>query len=89
MLKSREILDQMDPDDTNIFTTNMIEKYINRPNDLENMCYADFATTYISKNVEEIPDEENIKSYTNPVNIDEEELDVDSKVITLKNDLGK
>ena len=84
MLKSRDVLDRNDPNDTNIFATNMIEKYINYPDTLEDMCYADFATTYTSKNVEEAPDEENIQSYTNPVNVGEEELQIDSKFITLK-----
>ena len=89
MLKSRDVLDRMDSNDTNIFATNMIEKYVNCPDTLEDMCYADFATSYISKNVEEAPDEENIQNYTNPVNIDEEELQVDSRFIALKNGLGK
>ena len=84
MLKSRDVLDRNDPNDTNIFATNMIEKYINYPDTLKDMCYADFATTYISKNVEEAPDEENIQSYTNPVNVGEEEYQIDSKFITLK-----
>ena len=82
MLKSGDILDRMDPNDTYIFATNIIEKYVYRPDTLEDMCYADFTTSYISKNVEEAPDEENIQSYTNPVNVDEEELQVDSKFIT-------
>ena len=30
----------------------MIEKYFNHPDALEDMCYADSATSYISKNVE-------------------------------------
>ena len=45
MLKSRDILDRMDQNDTNIFATNMIEKYINHPDTLEDMFYADFATS--------------------------------------------
>ena len=50
MLKPHEILEEMDPDDTDIFSTNVIEKYANRPDNLNNTCYADFATIYISKN---------------------------------------
>ena len=84
MLKSRDILDQMDPDDTNIFATNMVEKYANRPDELENMCYAEFATSYINKNVKEIPEDETIGTYTTPVNVDEEELESSNKIITQK-----
>ena len=61
MLKSRDIFERMLPNDTNIFATNMIEKYVNHPDTLEDMCYADFATSYISKNVEEAPDEVDIQ----------------------------
>ena len=62
ILKSRDILSRMDAKDTNVFATNMIEKYVNHPHTLEDMCYADFTTSYISKSVEEAPDEENIQS---------------------------
>ena len=45
MQKSRDILDRIDPNDTNIFATNMIGKYVDHPDNLEDMCYADFATS--------------------------------------------
>ena len=61
MLKSRDIFERMLPNDTNIFATNMIKKYVNHPDALEDMCYADFATSYVSKNVEEAPDEKDIQ----------------------------
>ena len=88
MLKPRHVLDEMDPDDSNIFATNMIEKYASRPNDLEHMCYADFASTYISKNANEVPEPDDIQNYTNPVDIDDENLQVNPNVITLKNNHG-
>ena len=34
----------MHPEDTNIFANGIIGKYADRPDDLENECYADFAT---------------------------------------------
>ena len=89
MQKSIDILDTMDPNNTNIFATNMIEKYVDHPDNLEDICYADFVTSYMSKNVEEALDEEDIQSHTNPAFVDEEELHIDSKFITLKNGLGK
>ena len=59
------------------------------PDELENMCYAEFATSYINKNVKEIPEDETIGTYTTPVNVGEEKLASSNKTITLKNDLGK
>ena len=62
MLKSRDILDGMGQNDTNIFATNMIEKYVDHPDTLEGMFSADFGTSQISKNVEEAPDKGDIQS---------------------------
>ena len=73
----------MDPNDPDIFSTNMIEKYAIRPDNLDNTCYADSATTYISKNIKETPDDDDIRNYTNPVDFE------DNAIIILKNDLGK
>ena len=58
----------MHPDDTNIFASNIIDKYENWPDNLHSMCLADFASSYVSKKVDDLsiePDE--IKSYTVPV----------------------
>ena len=65
----------MNPEDNNVYATNIIDKYANRPDVLEQMCYADFATNYVSKKVDEVQVEsEDIKSYTMPVSaIDEVE----------------
>ena len=46
-LKSPEVLQKMNPDDTNIYALNILDKYANRPNELEYMCLADFATNYV------------------------------------------
>ena len=44
ILKSQSVLQTMDPEDNNAYATNIIDKYANRPDVLEQMCYADFAT---------------------------------------------
>ena len=44
----------MEPSDNNIFQVNIIDKYTNRLDSLENMCLADFGTTYIGKNSVEV-----------------------------------
>ena len=92
----------MEPSDNNIFQMNIINKYTNRLDSLENMCLADFGTTYIGKNsVEVSTGSDDIKNYTIPasaINVDNE-LPVDiteqltseqqATIITLKNDLRK
>ena len=54
----------MQLDDTNVFASNIIDKYKNRPNDLHLLCLADFAFSYISKKAVDVPVEpDEIKSY--------------------------
>ena len=66
----------MELSDNTISQVNIIDKYANRPDSLENMCLADFGTTYIGKNsVEVSTDSDGIKNYTIPVsavNVDNE-----------------
>ena len=38
MLKLLSILEKMHPDDTNVFASNIINKYENRPDNLHSMC---------------------------------------------------
>ena len=46
LLKPKHVLDEMEDEDDNIFMTSPSERYSARPDDLENMCYAEFAATY-------------------------------------------
>ena len=89
MLKSLSILEKMHPDDTNVFASNIIDKYENRPDNLHSMCLADFTSSYISKKAEDLPIEpDEIKSYTVPVcSIDVVKLN--RNIIVLKNELGE
>ena len=67
----------MHPDDTNVFASNVIDKYENQPDDLHSMCLADFASSYISNKADDLliePDE--IKSFNR-------------NIIVLKNELGE
>ena len=92
ILKSNEILNQMDPSDTNIYAPNIIDRYENRPDELNEMCYADFAANYIPESADVVYEPDDIRSYTKPVsNICEEEPDlkVKKQTIKLKNGLGK
>ena len=89
MLKSLSILKKMHPDDTNVYASNIIDKYRNRPDNLHSMSLADFASSYVIKKAEDLsiePDE--VKSYTVPVSsIDGVKLN--PNIIVLKNELGE
>ena len=88
MLKPQHLLNIMDPEDTNVYATNIIERYANRPDDLESLCYADFATNYINIKVDENLESDDIENYTTPVSsIDD--VEPSSNIIVLKNKLGK
>ena len=79
----------MHPDDTNIFASNIIDKYENRLDDLHSMYLADFASSYVRNKVDDLPvalDE--IKIYTVPVsNINDVKLN--RNIIVLKIELGE
>ena len=68
LLKSLSTLEKMHPDDANVFASNIIDKYENRPDNLHSICLADFVSSYISKKVDDLPTGlDEIKSYTVPV----------------------
>ena len=89
MLKSQSILEKMHPEDTNVFASNIIDKYDNRSDDLHFLCLADFASNYDSKKSGDVPVEsDDIKSNTVPVsNIDDVEPNLN--LIALKNKHGE
>ena len=86
MLKPQSVLEKMDPDDTNVYALSIFDKYAHRPNDLEQLCYADFASNYVGKKVD--VDTENIESYTVPVS-DVVEVPLNPNCIVLKDNLGQ
>ena len=55
----------MHPDDTNVYATSLLDKYENRPDELEQLCLADFGCNYVSKKGIDVQVvSEDIKSYT-------------------------
>ena len=46
MLKSSQVLETMDPDDNSVYAWNILDKYEIRPDNLEQLCLADFASMY-------------------------------------------
>ena len=74
-MNSQEVLQKILPEVTNVFANGIIEKYANRPDDLENECYANFATGYVNVNTKDVAEDDDIENYSVPVsNPDEEEL---------------
>ena len=67
VLKPRDVLQKMHPEDTNIFANGIIEKCANYPDDLENECYVYFAAGYVIVNTKDIVEDDNIENYTSPV----------------------
>ena len=49
LLKPAALLQQMAGDDTNIYMISVIDHYESRPDFLEDMCLADFATNFVTK----------------------------------------
>ena len=79
----------MHPEDTNLFVDGIIEKLANLPDDLENECYADFATGYVNVRTEGVLEDNDIEIYTTPVSNPDEEGLGEGKIIVWKNGLGK
>ena len=92
MLKSQAVLEFMDAEDTNAYALNLLDKYENRPDELEQMCLADFCTNYISTKARQATPED-IESYTEAVSgINDEnhdETQCKTNIIVLKDEMGK
>ena len=81
----------MDPEDTNVYASNIIEKYENRPDDLGQMCLADFVSNYDypNKSYNSTEDCDDIESYTVPVTTINDDITGSQKIINLKSGFGK
>ena len=79
----------MHTDDTNVFASNIIDKYENQPDNLHSMCLAHIASSYVSKMAEDLPIESyEIKSYTVPVS-SINDVKFNPNIIVVKNELGE
>ena len=45
-VKTHDVIDQLDGDETNVFQKSLIDRYKHRPEQLRSMCLAEFAATY-------------------------------------------
>lgn len=48
LLKSKKELESLPDDSVDIFQTSIVDRYAARPKTLEHMCYADFASQYVT-----------------------------------------
>ena len=85
MVKSDEVLQKLELDSKDVFVQGLIDMYINRPDEMKNVCLADFASLYnVSKKktdnvqITENSDDEHV--------IDNE---IDEKIIALQMKNGK
>mgnify|MGYP001168066964 CR=1 FL=1 len=60
MVKLKTNYNYLNKIDKNVYKTNMLDKYSNRPDCLEEMCYADFATSYTSNKEVQIESENHL-----------------------------
>ena len=58
MLKSMNVINRMEDDDESVFQSNILDKYAARPNDLDNLCLAEFVSQYSINHSSRTADEE-------------------------------
>ena len=90
VLKPLQQLEQMDPDDEDVFAINMLDRYANRPETLEEICYASFASNYKHKSIEntKIDDDDKLESVYSTAVSGYVDVPEDGSIIKLKNDMG-
>ena len=80
VLKPKEVLETMHDDDPDIYANNIMDKYKNRGNDLEGICYAEFVSTYTYVNDKSKIDNECVDNYVfNVIGHEESEENTDEK----------
>ena len=47
VLKSIDVLKQLDQEDTNVFEKSLVDRYQHRPRSIQSMCLAEFTATYV------------------------------------------
>ena len=84
---SLSIFKKMHRDDTNVFASNIIDKYQNWLDHLHSVCLADFPSSYVSKKADVLVEPDEVKSCIVLVfNID---IKLNLSVIVLNNELGE
>jgi hypothetical protein len=85
MLKSDAALQELEPDSKDVFVQGLIDMYINRPEAMEDICLADFASLYnVSKK-----QTSNVQVTENSDDEDVVDNEIDEKSVALKMKSGK
>ena len=85
MVKSDEVPQKLEPDSKNVFVEGLIGMYINRPDEMKNVCLADFASLYnVSKKATG-----NVQITENSDDEDVTDDEVNEKIVALKMKNGK
>jgi hypothetical protein len=85
ILKPPQKLKELPPESNDVFQSNIIDRYCARPDDLEEMCLADFSTNYATSSGPDPSGEEGISD----VEDETKEKQGKSEQITLKQNMGK
>ena len=81
--------ENMHPDDTNVFASNIIDRFKNWLDNLHSMCLPDFESSYVTKNADYLPIErDEIKIYTVAVSIIDD-VKFNSNIMVLKIKFGE
>ena len=48
ILKNKNVLSELDDTDTDVFQKSLIDRYMHRPRELQSMCLAEFAATFVA-----------------------------------------
>ena len=85
MVKSDEVLQKLELDSKDVFVQGLIDMYINRPDEMKNVCLAGFASLYnVSKK-----QTNNVQITENSDDEDVNDNEIDEKVVVLKMKNGK
>ena len=83
LIKPLIMIQKLEDDDPDVFAKGILERYQARPNQLEDMCLAEFASKYSLGSKKESDDTRNT-SYEDESSTDREQM----QTITLKNEMG-
>ena len=84
LLKPKQVLEEMNDDDEDIFHKSLTDRYVARPDNINHLCLAEFAASYTVGGTVSHDETDHVSEVGAQNNADRNE-----KVITLKNGLGK
>ncbi|XP_037825564.1 uncharacterized protein LOC119613607 [Lucilia sericata] len=84
ILRSRDQLQNLPPDSTDVYVTSLLDHYVQRPDELDSLCLADFAAFYkFSRTARYIQNDETYNEHE-----DHEENELSGRFLRLKDNSG-